>query len=80
MMAGKAEHHEQSDIPGQAGEQDETQLDESLAVAEEAARSGFANPLEFPLAAAIGIGIIVYAFSRIMLWLSKTNTVIAFLP
>lgn len=41
-------------------------------------RSRLANPLEFPLAAAIGIGIIVYSFSRIMLWLSKTNTVIAF--
>jgi hypothetical protein len=41
-------------------------------------RSRIANPLEFPLAAAIGIGLIVYAFSRIMLWLSKTNTVIAF--
>ncbi len=41
-------------------------------------RSRIANPLEFPLAAAIGIGIIVYAFSRIMLWLSKTNTVVAF--
>jgi hypothetical protein len=43
-----------------------------------AVRSRIANPLEFPLAAAIGIGIIVFAFSRIMLWLSKTNTVIAF--
>jgi hypothetical protein len=41
-------------------------------------RSRIANPLEFPLAAAIGVGLIVYAFSRIMLWLSKTNTVIAF--
>lgn len=41
-------------------------------------RSRIANPLEFPLAAAIGIGVIVYSFSRIMLWLSKTNTVIAF--
>jgi uncharacterized membrane protein len=41
-------------------------------------RSRLANPLEFPLAAAIGIGIIVYAFSRIMLWLSKTGTVVAF--
>ncbi len=41
-------------------------------------RSRIANPLEFPLAAAIGIGIVVYAFSRIMLWLSKTNTVVAF--
>jgi hypothetical protein len=41
-------------------------------------RDRIANPLEFPLLAAIGIGIIVYAFSRVMLWLSKTNTVIAF--
>jgi hypothetical protein len=41
-------------------------------------RSRIANPLEFPLAAAIGIGVIVYAFSRIMLWLSKTNTVVFF--
>ena len=41
-------------------------------------RNRIANPLEFPLAAAIGIGIIAFSFSRIMLWLSKTNTVIAF--
>ena len=41
-------------------------------------RSRVANPLEFPFGAAIGIAVIVYAFSRIMLWLSKTNTVIAF--
>ncbi len=41
-------------------------------------RDRIANPLEFPLAAAIGIGVVVYAFSRIMLFLSKTNTVIAF--
>ena len=41
-------------------------------------RDRIANPLEFPLAAAIGIGVIVYAFSRVMLFLSKTNTVIAF--
>ncbi len=41
-------------------------------------RSRIANPLEFPLAGAIGIGIVVYAFSRIMLWLSKTNTVVFF--
>ncbi len=43
-----------------------------------AVRSNIANPLEFPLAAAIGVGIIVYTFSRVMLWLSSTNTVIAF--
>jgi hypothetical protein len=41
-------------------------------------RSRIANPLEFPLAAAIGIGIVIFAFSRVMLWLSKTNTVVAF--
>ena len=41
-------------------------------------RSRIANPFEFPLAGAIAIGIIVYSFSRIMLWLSKTNTVLAF--
>jgi hypothetical protein len=41
-------------------------------------RNRIANPLEFPLAAAIGVGLLVYAFSRVMLWLSKTNTVVAF--
>ncbi|MET0909072.1 MAG: hypothetical protein ABWZ99_06350 [Ilumatobacteraceae bacterium] len=41
-------------------------------------RSRMANPFEFPIAGAIAIGIIVYSFSRIMLWLSKTNTVLAF--
>jgi hypothetical protein len=41
-------------------------------------RDRIANPLEFPLAAAIGIGVVIYAFSRVMLFLSKTTTVIAF--
>jgi hypothetical protein len=41
-------------------------------------RSRFAGPLEFPLAGAVVVGVIVYSFSRIMLWLSKTNTVVAF--
>ncbi len=41
-------------------------------------RDRIANPLEFPLAAAIGVGVVIYAFSRVMLFLSKTNTVIAF--
>ena len=36
-----------------------------------AVRSRIANPLEFPVGAAVGIGIIVYAFSRVMLWLSS---------
>jgi hypothetical protein len=41
-------------------------------------RDRIANPLEFPLAAAIGIGVVIFAFSRVMLWLSKTGTVVAF--
>ncbi len=41
-------------------------------------RTRFAGPLEFPLAGAVVVGVLVYAFSRIMLWLSKTNTVVAF--
>ena len=41
-------------------------------------RSRLSNPLEYPIGGAIAIGIIVYSFSRVMLWLSKTNTVIAF--
>ncbi len=43
-----------------------------------AVRSRVSNPLEYPVGGAIAIGIIVFAFSRVMLWLSKTNTVIAF--
>lgn len=41
-------------------------------------RSRISNPLEYPVGGAVAIGIIVYAFSRVMLWLSKTNTVVAF--
>ncbi len=41
-------------------------------------RSRIANPFEFPIAGVIAIGIVVYSFSRVMLWLSKTNTVLAF--
>ncbi len=41
-------------------------------------RSRISNPLEYPVGAAVAAGIIIYAFSRVMLWLSKTNTVIAF--
>lgn len=44
----------------------------------EGVRSRLSNPLEFPLGGAVAAGIIVYSFSRVMLWLSKTNTVIAF--
>jgi hypothetical protein len=41
-------------------------------------RGRLANPLEYPLLGAIAVGGIAYALSRIMLWLSKTNTIIAF--
>jgi hypothetical protein len=43
-----------------------------------AVRSRVSNPLEYPIGGAVAIGIIVYGFSRVMLWLSKTNTVVAF--
>jgi len=41
-------------------------------------RSRLSNPLEYPVGGALAIGIIVYSFSRVMLWLSKTNTTITF--
>ncbi|WP_040495920.1 hypothetical protein [Ilumatobacter nonamiensis] len=41
-------------------------------------RSRVSNPLEYPVGGAVAVGIIIYSFSRVMLWLSKTNTVIAF--
>lgn len=41
-------------------------------------RSRIANGLEYPIGAAVAIGVIVFGFSRVMLWLSKTNTVVAF--
>ncbi len=41
-------------------------------------RSRIANPLEYPLFGAVLAGVIAFSFSRVMLWLSKTNTVIAF--
>jgi hypothetical protein len=41
-------------------------------------RSRVSNPFEYPVGGAVAIGAIVYGFSRIMLWLSKTNTVVAF--
>jgi hypothetical protein len=34
-------------------------------------RQRFLHPIEFPVAAAAGAGILVYSFSRIMLWASK---------
>lgn len=42
-------------------------------------RNVLADPLELPIAGAIGAGIVVYAFSRVMLGLpSKSSTVVAF--
>lgn len=41
-------------------------------------RSRLSNPLEYPVGGVVAIGVIIYSFSRIMLWLSKTNTVVAF--
>lgn len=41
-------------------------------------RSRIANPLEYPLLGALMAGVVAFSFSRVMLWLSKTNTVIAF--
>lgn len=43
-----------------------------------AVRSRLSNPLEYPVGGAIAIGVLMYSFSRVMLWLSKTNTTIAF--
>jgi len=43
-----------------------------------AVRSRLSNSLEYPIGATVAAGIVVYAFSRVMLWLSKTNTTIAF--
>ena len=36
-------------------------------------RGRIAHPLELPLLALVGVAILVYSFSRIMLWLSKTS-------
>jgi len=42
-------------------------------------RKRLLNPLEFPILAAIGGAVLVYSFSRIMLFLSKTSGPIAFI-
>ena len=44
-----------------------------------AVRNRLSNAIEYPVGAAVGIGVIVYSFSRVMLWLSsKTGTTVAF--
>lgn len=44
----------------------------------ESVRGRLAHPLEFPLLAAVGAGILVYSFSRIMLFLSKSGGPVVF--
>lgn len=41
-------------------------------------RGRIAHPLEFPILAAVGLGLIVYSFSRIMLFLSKATGPVVF--
>ncbi len=36
------------------------------------------HPLEFPMIAALGLGVIIYSFSRIMLWVDKAQGPVAF--
>jgi len=44
-----------------------------------AVRNRLSNAIEYPVGAAVGIGVIIYSFSRVMLWLSsKTSTTVAF--
>ena len=43
-----------------------------------AVRSRTAHPLEFPILAAVGVGVIVFSFSRIMLFLTKAGGPAAF--
>lgn len=41
-------------------------------------RGRIAHPLEFPILAAVGTGVVVFSFSRIMLFLSKSGGPVAF--
>lgn len=41
-------------------------------------RKRMLHPLEFPLLAAVGLGVVIFSFSRIMLFLSKSGGPIAF--
>ncbi len=42
-------------------------------------RGRLMHPLEFPILGAVGLGVIIYAFSRIMLWLSKASGPVVFM-
>jgi hypothetical protein len=41
-------------------------------------RKRLANPLEFPVLAAAGLGLVIYSFSRIMLWIDKEGGPVIF--
>ena len=41
-------------------------------------RGRLLHPLEFPVLAAVGLGVVIYSFSRIMLWLSKETGPLVF--
>jgi len=42
-------------------------------------RKRMLHPVEFPILAAVGLGIVVYSFSRIMLWINKSGGPVVFL-
>lgn len=44
----------------------------------EGVRRRLAHPLEFPVLAAVGLGLLVYSFSRIMLWIDKEGGPVIF--
>jgi hypothetical protein len=44
----------------------------------EEVRERIASPLELPVLGAVGLGVIIYGFSRVMLALTKSGTVVAF--
>ena len=41
-------------------------------------RKRMAHPVEFPILAAVGLGIVIYSFSRIMLWINKSGGPVVF--
>jgi hypothetical protein len=41
-------------------------------------RKRMAHPVEFPILAAVGLGVVIYSFSRIMLWINKSGGPVVF--
>jgi hypothetical protein len=41
-------------------------------------RKRMLHPVEFPILAAVGLGIVIYSFSRIMLWINKSGGPVVF--